>query len=64
MLELREEPYVTRRQLAVLLHVSERTIAKWCAEGMPFELLGQRLHRYHLRDIRPWLERRRAEGWR
>lgn len=56
--------YYTRRELAEILHVSVKTIGRWDAQGMPHEVWGYRLRRYCLEDIRPWLQRRRAEHWR
>lgn len=52
--------YLTRAELASYLHVSERTIARWQAEGLPAEVWGRRLIRYQLGTVRSWLDERKA----
>lgn len=57
-------PYLTRKQLAAELNVSEKTVGRWTRAGMPHEVWGLRLHRYRLDAVHEWLDRRRTEGWR
>lgn len=59
-----DERYLTRAQLADLLQVSTKSIARWERDGMPFSSWGPRLHRYRLRDVRPWFDAREDAGWR
>jgi len=52
--------YLTRSELAAHLGVSEKTIARWGAAGMPSERWGRRLVRYRLDRVEDWLSRKAA----
>ena len=48
--------FLTQKQTAHLLNVSERTLERWRAEGQgpPFVALGPRRRGYRLSDIEAW----------
>jgi excisionase family DNA binding protein len=50
------EPWWPKKRLAEYLDVSERTIERWTAEGMPC-LRGRRTVRYRPADVEAWLMR-------
>lgn len=50
-------PYLSRRELAVALEVSERTVARWQGAGMPAHVWSRRLIRYRLDCVEAWLAR-------
>ena len=52
------EPWWPKRRLAAYLNVSERTIERWTAEGMPC-LRSRRTVRYRPSDVEAWLAQAR-----
>jgi excisionase family DNA binding protein len=48
------EPWWPKKKLAEYLDVSERTIERWTAEGMPC-LRSRRTVRYRPTDVEAWL---------
>jgi excisionase family DNA binding protein len=48
------EPWWPKKKLAQYLDVSERTIERWTAEGMPC-LRSRRTVRYRVSDVEAWL---------
>lgn len=50
------EPWWPKKRLAQYLDVSERTIERWTAEGMPC-LRSRRTIRYRPSDVEAWLAR-------
>ncbi len=48
------EPWWPKKKLAEYLDVSERTIERWTAEGMPC-LKGPRTVRYRPSEVEDWL---------
>jgi phage terminase Nu1 subunit (DNA packaging protein) len=46
---------VTKRQLAMHLQVSERTIERWTRAGMPVDKWRNGMVRFHVRDVEAWL---------
>jgi excisionase family DNA binding protein len=48
------EPWWSKKALAAYLDVSERTIERWTAEGMPC-LRSRRTVRYRVSDVEAWL---------
>lgn len=52
------ERWLTRRELARLLNVGERTIARWVTEGCPSETWGQRSRRFLASEVIEWTHRR------
>jgi excisionase family DNA binding protein len=48
------EPWWSKKALAEYLAVSERTIERWTAEGMPC-LRSRRTVRYRVSDVESWL---------
>ena len=52
------EPWVTKLQLARHLQVSEKTVERWAAEGMPC-LRRKRLLRFRISECEGWLEESR-----
>jgi excisionase family DNA binding protein len=48
------EPWWPKKRLAEYLDVSERTIERWTAEGMPC-LRSRRTVRYRPSDVEAWL---------
>ena len=53
------EPWWSKKRLAEYLDVSERTIERWTAEGMPC-LRSRRTVRYRPSDVEAWLARAEA----
>lgn len=53
------EPWWPKKRLAEYLDVSERTIERWTAEGMPC-LRSRRTVRYRPSDVEAWLGRAEA----
>lgn len=52
------EPWVTKLQLARHLQVSEKTVERWIADGMPC-LRGKRLVRFQISRCEAWLDGKR-----
>jgi predicted DNA-binding transcriptional regulator AlpA len=52
------ERFVTARELAGIMHVGERTVARWVAEGCPSETWGQRSRRFLPSEVMAWAKRR------
>ena len=52
------EPYLTRRQLAAFMQVSERTVDRWTREGMPHETFGLRTKRFRASEAVGWARTR------
>lgn len=48
------EPRLTTRELCEVLNVSESTVKRWRANGLPHERWGPRLYRYVLSDVEAW----------
>lgn len=55
------DDYLTRRQIAELLHVSELTLLRWASagEGPPYIRMGKRHVRYMRVDFDAWVAARR-----
>jgi phage terminase Nu1 subunit (DNA packaging protein) len=47
-----------RRELARIMGVGERTIARWVAEGCPSETWGQRSRRFLPSEVIEWAKHR------
>jgi phage terminase Nu1 subunit (DNA packaging protein) len=54
------EPFVTRRELARIMGVSERTVARWVAAGIPSETWGLRARRFQPSRCQAWVRDRAA----
>ncbi len=54
------EPWVRKQQVAEHFGVSERTLERWRAEGMPCRRLSSTLIRYRLSECEEWLSARPA----
>jgi phage terminase Nu1 subunit (DNA packaging protein) len=52
------ERFVTRRELARIMGVGERTVARWVTEGCPSETWGQRSRRFLPSEVVEWARRR------
>lgn len=46
---------LTRAQLAATLGVSDSTVGRWQAAGLPYTPIGARGKRYNLEECRAWL---------
>ena len=46
---------LTRQQLCAEMSVSESTVRRWEADGLPYTPIGLRGKRYNLDEIRRWL---------
>jgi hypothetical protein len=47
---------LTRQQLCATLQVSDSTVARWLAGGMPYIPVGARTKRFNLTECRAWLQ--------
>ena len=54
------EPYLSRVELAEFMDVSERTVDRWAAEGMPFETWGLRTKKFQASQCIAWARDRAA----
>lgn len=52
------EKYVTARELAGLMSVSERTVKRWVSEGLPSETWGLRCRRFLPSQAMAWVRGR------
>lgn len=52
------ERWVRRPELARIMGVGERTVARWVAEGMPSEMWGQRSRVFRVSECVEWARRR------
>jgi len=53
--------YVTKKQLAAYLKVSERTITRYQAEGMPYSVLSAHRNLYEIKKIDEWIKKRKNQ---
>lgn len=62
LIELRPEQqrFIDAHELAELMGVSERTIARMVREGMPSELWGRRVRRFYAPACIEWARQRTA----
>lgn len=60
--QFRREPeaYVTRRELAGMMRVSEATISRWVRDGMPSETWGARFRLFLPSQAMAWARERRT----
>jgi phage terminase Nu1 subunit (DNA packaging protein) len=54
------EPFVTRRELAAIMHVSVGTIDGMVRQGMPSVTWGRRTRRFRASTAIAWAQERRA----
>jgi phage terminase Nu1 subunit (DNA packaging protein) len=54
------EPFVTRRELAAIMHVSVGTIDNMVREGLPSVTWGRRTRRFRASTAIAWAQERRA----
>lgn len=54
------EPYVTREEMARIMHVHVTTIDRWVRAGMPSENWGPRVRRFQPGLAVEWARRRAA----
>jgi hypothetical protein len=47
---------LTRQQLCAALAISESTVRRLEADGLPFTPVGAKLHRYDLAECKRWLK--------
>jgi phage terminase Nu1 subunit (DNA packaging protein) len=53
---------MTRQELCAALHVSESTVRRWEADGMPCTPIGVRHKRYDAAAVKAWLRGRQCQS--
>lgn len=53
---LLKKPLLRRSELGLLLDVSERTLIRWEAQGLPFTKINQQTKFYELSEVRAWMQ--------
>jgi excisionase family DNA binding protein len=51
---------LTLQQLCATLSVSESTVRRWVADGLPYTPIGRRSKRFNLEETRLWLREHQA----
>ena len=54
------ERFVDRRELALMLSVSESTVKRWDVEGCPSVVFGKRTRRYRFSEVFLWAQEQTA----
>ena len=51
---------LTLQQLCATLSVSESTVRRWVADGLPYTPIGKRTKRFNLEETRTWLREKQG----
>ena len=51
---------LTLQQLCATMSVSESTVRRWVADGLPYTPIGRRSKRFNLDETRRWLRQHQA----